>query len=484
MRTYATILWKNFTELNVAHFFLVTTIVFGGINIFVTPPLQSPDADFHFLSALNFSHMTFTPYTSIDVAEFVDNQKDLYFHPERKYSLERLEHDSHYVYSGKKEVFFHFRLQRGLFYLPQIVGITVAKLFTNKLLLLMYAGRLVNLLAYASLIFLTIKSAPCFKWGFALLALMPVPLFLASTFSQDPIVISLGFLVISLGLKMMVGHKKLSNKHLIGFLLSALILSLLKFPYVLVACPFLLISQKKFLSYQTSYLFRALTLGIIGIGIIANPYFHEHRGYRPVNDKGKVMFLRDYSDNRVIVTDNVKRISKAARIKGLITTPQNFLGKLYNTVTSKMRIFLYVGSFIGCLGWLDTLLPPLLLVAYYLILFIQPFGELEDLAHVSKFNRLALLTTGIGFFLVIHVIFYIKDKGGFVDIDGVQGRYFIPFAPLLLLPFVSTLFRKGLKLSRGQINVVNVAAVLVLQTASVVAIARRYYFDYWWMREF
>jgi uncharacterized membrane protein len=91
-------------------------------------------------------------------------------------------------------------------------------------------------------------------------------------------------------------------------------------------------------------------------------------------------------------------------------------------------------AFIGVLGWLDTFLPGVLYGSYVAVLLA---GALLD---DSGTARLGLADRGVmvGLFLVsvlalMTSLYVVWNALGYPVVQGVQGRYFIPFAPLLLL---------------------------------------------------
>ncbi|WP_330945596.1 DUF2142 domain-containing protein, partial [Streptococcus anginosus] len=66
-------------------------------------------------------------------------------------------------------------------YLPQVFGLTIAKILGSSVLSSIILGRLCNLLAYALLIRLAIKKAKGKELLFASLGMLPMSVYLASS---------------------------------------------------------------------------------------------------------------------------------------------------------------------------------------------------------------------------------------------------------------------------------------------------------------
>jgi uncharacterized membrane protein len=110
---------------------------------------------------------------------------------------------------------------------------------------------------------------------------------------------------------------------------------------------------------------------------------------------------------------------------------------LTNAIARTFRDFgvTYVGQFVGTLGWLDTFLPAPFRALYLAVLLITAVMDSAAGARLELRNRILLLALGLGSVLLLMVIAYLMwNRVGASLIYGLQGRYFIPIAPLLFLP--------------------------------------------------
>ena len=119
-------------------------------------------------------------------------------------------------------------------YLPQVFGLLLGKLFSSSPVILMYFGRLMNLILSLLIIFLAIRITPIGKWTFFLLALMPKTLYMMASLSYDALVISTSFLLIALFLYYAFKATEIRWKYIALLFFLILLLGLSKPPYFLI----------------------------------------------------------------------------------------------------------------------------------------------------------------------------------------------------------------------------------------------------------
>ena len=94
-------------------------------------------------------------------------------------------------------------------YLPQAVGIRIADLFTDRPMVLAYAGRIANMLMFGLLFFFAIRLTPVGKNFLVLLGLVPVNIQSANSMSADALALALTVALASFVLAMRYNKKKL-----------------------------------------------------------------------------------------------------------------------------------------------------------------------------------------------------------------------------------------------------------------------------------
>jgi uncharacterized membrane protein len=101
-------------------------------------------------------------------------------------------------------------------YLPQAIGIFIAKLLDLNVVWMLWLARLANLICYAGIVSFAIKKTPCLKMPLIAIACIPVTLYHASSTSIDALIFALGILAIAYFLYLHESaESSLENKHII-----------------------------------------------------------------------------------------------------------------------------------------------------------------------------------------------------------------------------------------------------------------------------
>ena len=111
-------------------------------------------------------------------------------------------------------------------------------------------------------------------------------------------------------------------------------------------------------------------------------------------------------------------------------------------ITLQAKLGFYCQSFLGSIGWLDTLLPQSM---YSVILGAVIFSALADGSSQLSLklkNRLWIGLITVSCFLVILLLLYLTfTPTGSMLIVGFQGRYLIPISPIFILVFYNQKLR-------------------------------------------
>ena len=155
-------------------------------------------------------------------------------------------------------------------YLPQAIGIFIARHITSIAVLVAYAGRLVNMLCSILLIYLAIKIIPFGKKLLLIPAMIPIAIEGFSSLSPDALTISISFLYIAYILYLAFGKKEtIGIAQKIILLIMSVIIALCKIVYIPLVGLILIIPKEKF--KNKSNINKIVTFIIIaGIALIVN----------------------------------------------------------------------------------------------------------------------------------------------------------------------------------------------------------------------
>jgi len=431
----------------------------------LTPPFQSPDEGAHYsrayeLTDFQFSKMGKTIPTSIYTLD--STLLRLHFNPEEKTSKEeilrltkiKLTPENRRPSSGQDYI---------VPYLPQFIGFTIGRLFKANPLYLLYFGRILNLFLAIGLVFYAIKIAPFLKWIFFLLALMPKTVSLMASLSYDAFVISCSFLAISMFLYYAFKAEKLSWKD-IGFLFFlTLLLALCKPPYFLIGFLFLIIPVRKIGSLPKYLMILSVLVvsmllaqgmwSLVG-GLIksANQIKSEQIStlQKPSNEgkTGKTnVSANNVKDTASAAAQNVPKrpeINPSRQFNQIRNNPMEFVSLLFKTNVFHMRENMMT-NFVSAMGWLDTFLPDILVDLYLILIMIAALCIAEERIRIDWRRKTFFLILFLSSVLAIETAMYVYSSYvGQERLYGVQGRYFIPIAPLLLLIFYNNFISEKL----------------------------------------
>ncbi len=431
--------------------FLGFGCLFGLIFLFLTPPFQVPDETIHFYRAYQTSQGLIVGATlPSSMVVTASRFNGLPFHPEKKTSYQEIISVSDLPLEPQTVIPASNIAYPPLAYLPQAVGIRLGVIFNLSPLHLMYLGRLLNLAIWLFLVAMALQRTPIFKWLFCLLALSPMSLFEAASLSRDPWINGASLLLVAYYLDGAHGGKnRLQNRDLLRLFLLLLLVSLPKSVYAVLGLMFLIIPISKVGSKKKYYGYFFLTMGLLGAILFLGNYFFFHA--RPPS--------QDF-------------FSWQERFHFIFSHPFGFLEIL-------LRSFLknggeYLEMFIGVLGWLDTPLPEPVWLFYGFVLMLLALLDKDTSIVIPRNSKLILFGAFLLGVLAIMTAMYLAiapEKG---VIAGVQGRYFIPLAPLFFLLFYNQRIRLIPELERTLGKLVVGTSAIVLSAASYVIFARYY----------
>lgn len=304
-----------------------------------------------------------------------------------------------------------------LAYVPQALGLIAGQLLRLGGLGLLYMGRLFNLLFFTLIGCLTIRRLPFGKEVFFGVALLPMTLHLAASFSYDVMVI--GFCAYFTAVCLDLAYKA-ERVRWPDVLLLALIMGVMgpcKMVYGVIAGLCLLIPVKKFGGWGKWLLSAAAVLGAFAVAMVL------------VN-----------SATLALYTDSSGGYVDWAQAPGytfgqLIRDPLLVLRLCYNTLMWQGEQ-LYTGMIGGALGNMDNVLntPYVVILGLTAILLMLAFRKPGETLYINIKSRIWIWF--LGFICLGALMFSMLltwTPAGATTINGVQGRYLLPLLPVLLL---------------------------------------------------
>ena len=294
-------------------------------------------------------------------------------------------------------------------YIPQAIGIGVSRIFTDNILIMAYSARLANLLFSMIIMFLAIKITPILKKAFLLLSMLPLSVEAFSSMSPDAITISIAFLFIAYIFKLIhEKDKKINKKDIAVVVLISMVIALCKIVYIPLVGLLLLLPKDKFNSNKRKWLFIVF---VILMSVVMN-----------------ITWLAVANQYLSLSSEGVS----GGQILNILTHPIEYIKIfLYSLNVNGQR---YLTSlFGGELGWNEFSLYFFVPYIYCaLFLFVSITEKKEN--NIEIWKKIIILLIVLTIFALIFTSLYVQwTKPEDVSIKGVQGRYFIPFMPLVAI---------------------------------------------------
>jgi len=457
-------------------FFLVFSILFGLLFVFLVPPLETPDENSHFLRAYQISDANLVSqkfekdgriHYGSNIPISVNTSLKALMGNVPGQPLNKFDKSLLRQYLGQpldrqkteKTIIEAGGMYSPVVYIPQLIGINFGKIFNASPLILTWLARLVNLLFWVVIIFLAIKILPFAKWALVILALSPIAVFISGSSSPDVLNISLSFLFVSM-IFSTFSNKQITKRFWVILLAVLSVLALSKPVCLLFALLFFAIpvsrfkSTLKYIAFCIGGLLLAGTLFVIWNyqvrDIIYAAVYSQSGGlYISVNDQLSYILHNPFEYMKIILNNYV------------LVSPGTYGDAVLIT-------------FFGVLGWLDTHIPLWTIMLYLLALFM---------ALLHQFGRGIALTVKqkaivLGVFMLFMVgnitaMYFNATPVGNHVISGVQGRYFIPATILLLGLFTAR--KKLLNLDNKSMMFVLLPSMAIVLIMTAYSLFHRFY---------
>lgn len=432
--------FRHYFKLEIA--FIVLFLAFGLAFITITPPGQNPDEANHFFrinqlaSGQLFSSTEYYGDEKIiggriptSIVLFFETAQTS-FAPDDTHKFNRINYDqlTDYKLNDANKTLTRFAgsaLYSPIPYIAAIPFAWIANALDATVFQLFFALRTISLLVMAGLIVLAIRITPIGKWIFFTVGLLPATVSQSAAISADGLVIAFCFLFIAFVLRYALSNQRVTIGSIIVLtaLLSAICLS--KVSYAPIALILLLIPV---LNKQMRT--RKNTLKLLPIIIIA------------------ALLSIGWLQATSYIDVNANPLSDVDKQTAYILhQPVTYAETLVRTFFSDDAF--NVTSMFGNFGWSTAPLPDIFiaLLGGSLVLAtvvtspreVRSFkmSRAQTLTYIGTLLGVCLIIVGaIATSLYIYFAAYMQPYA-----IGIQGRYFIPLLPLILLAFYGNRLR-------------------------------------------
>ncbi len=410
---------------SIHNLFVLFAIPVGLTFLFFVLPDFVPDEPSHFQRAYSVSNFNLT--SSIHV--MIDSD----------YAAKKLTNYSQilssiYFTTGpvQLEQFHEACSYNFILYIFPALAINIGKLIKLSLYGCYYLGRMANLILYISFGYASIKVTPKLKWMFFAFLFNPMLLHLAGSYSSDVIIDGVCVLSLAYFMHLYFDKVTINNKDIIIVISMIFVMLIAKYAFLPLFGIYFLVIPKLIKISKKQWCFLALCV-CCGMGFY---FLHKYLA----------SFGETIPSQEVYYVSN--NVNASEQIKYLLSNPMNIV--MMYARTFRQDIGYYFENFVSKLGWLEIDINMISYYLFYIALFVSTCFERVKLSIGTRiwFLFLALMLAAI---IVLGLYLYWAPVGWPVS-AGVQGRYFVPCA-LLLLTILSNGILKRFKYKKELITI-------------------------------
>lgn len=274
-----------------------------------------------------------------------------------------------------------------------------------------------NLALYIVSLWYSIKKTPVGKAAFFTVALLPMSLHLAASMSYDSAVISLSAIFLSTVFHVIYSEERISRKDMLIAVISIILLAPCKYMYAFLVGLLWLIPKEK-LSGKKRTIVQMVAVG----GVLLSIVLFSGAIYDAL-----------FSGTQEITSENRETFYSIGWIfKNIGETILIFIRTLFE------KLDFYWKSMLGSsLSWFSVSISDYLLLPLTIALFLSGMRNEEDRIMIQprqKVNMGIILLLGAAAACISMFLAW-TSYAPKVVIEGVQGRYFLPYLPLFILLF-------------------------------------------------
>ena len=314
-----------------------------------------------------------------------------------------------------------------IIYIPSAIGITVGRLLKGSVADVFLLGRMFNLITYVFLIILTLKIIPFKKNIFFAIAVAPMLLCLAGTYSSDGLGMGLISLFIAYCLKLYNKKEEITVKEIITLtILYCLTLTFKSMSYFAIGIIILILPIKQIIKQNKNKLLWIIPIIAIFmlIMLVVQPTIDITQGDSRGGETGTILQIQNILKNPSLIVEVARNQINLSILNFNWLKDLNFSNYFSN---SSEQVFL-------CM------------IIFYFYIAIK-----DDSENLSKKNKAIFISTFFIIFAITSIALYLTfTEIGQKTIVGYQARYIFPIISLVLMCISS----KNLKNNEKEENVI------------------------------
>lgn len=399
--------------------FCYVAFVVGTIYMFILPPFVVPDEASHFVTAYAESSELIGAPAYNKNGEILVTSEKLWGNVEEKRNVSKELYSQFFEgVLGKKEPEEELIATRQPLsqkhpgYIPQVLGISLARVMEMNSEQILFMGRFFALSWYVFIMYCAIKIMPIKRAMLFLVGLLPITIQQVVSYNYDSFLLGICFFTIAYILNFIYTDRKITIFDWLIIIVIVISIASIKFVYLPILGLALLIPKEKFGNRIGKIVG---SLSIVLIAIFVTLYTR----------------LLDYGEAYIASAKDVVEPTKFT-IAYCIDNPASVLGIFYRTIERQSSRFL--SEMMGTsLGYLNINIPQIFAIAFLILLLLSIINKSSEKNDIYKIKGYLAFCCIFVFASLMVVMFFDWTPFGNSQIEGIQGRYLLPILPLALL---------------------------------------------------
>lgn len=420
--------------------FLFSGGILAILYLLLMPPMSVPDEYAHYKEAYYHSNRVLGKQNAgemimMELEDYEATQMFEYQPTLTEYDIIKEEIFKKGRKEGSTELISRYTQASPILYIPAIIAITAGRLLGLNGLLIICLGRIVPILFYLASMFVFIRLMPFGKSFAFILAILPMTIQQCCSYSYDAMVIEAAFLYSALLFRLLYKKDTIRAWQIVLYALLVIVLCIAKGGAYMPLCLLtLMIPASRFPDFQKKVplchsakrrklLFVGCMAAVAVAAFLSTTLSYVLYVAAPTAEQSQGSYLG----------------GEAYGLSGLLADPMNFICLSVRTLFLSGDEFLE--NMIGMqLGWLNISVSRIAVYGWLLLLLLSLLpiddGKTEERMAVTAWHKLAyILTAGISVGMSFASMYVSWTPKNAEAIAGLQGRYFLPLLPALLLLF-------------------------------------------------
>lgn len=410
--------------------FLFSGAVLAVLYMLLIPPMAVPDEEAHIKETYYYANILMGKDNAPDGGIRMDLED---FHALQifettpsltEYDIIKTKIGKNQTEAGTIEVERHNTQAPVITYLPGIVGIVLGRLLGLNGLLVFYMGRICCILFYLFMMYWFIRLIPFGKAAAFIMAVLPMTIQQCCSYSYDAVVIEAAFLYLAMLLGFLYREEPVKKRQIVFYVICIIILSISKGGTYMPLCLLtMLIPADRFGGKKKKWIFTGAMAAVAAAAFLFSTLSYVLYVASPTAEQAADSYLA----------------GEAYGLSGILTDPFGF-------IMISLRTFFLTGdglieTMLGMqLGWLNIevsriVIYGMLLMMVLSILQTENVKEQKNIVVTAGQKISYLLVSAISVGMVFASMFMSWTPKNSTEIAGIQGRYFLPLLPILLLLF-------------------------------------------------